>query len=106
MHDSFVTARHSPLFTLAHVKAAVLLPLLLLAPSAILPLERALLQLGEHALERLARHERLRVLALEPCRCSSRAVSLPSAWKCVSSHRAQQPDRYAAALLVVGEELA
>ena len=63
--------------------------------------------LGEHALERLARDKRLRVLALEPLpvleACALVALLLEVREEPPS---AQQPDRYAAAFLVVGEELA
>ena len=66
-----------------------------------------MLHLEKHALERLARDKRLRVLALEPLpvleACGLVALRLE-----VSEQppRAQQPDRCAAAFRVVSQELA
>ena len=67
----------------------------------------ALLQLGEHALELLARHKSLLVQALNflPLLEANGLVALRLE-VLEEPPRAQQPDRYAAALLVVGEELA
>ena len=63
--------------------------------------------LGEHALERLARHERLRVLSLEPLTVlKPRGLVALRLEVCEQPPRAQQPDRYAATFRVVGEELA
>ena len=66
-----------------------------------------LLHLGEHALERLARDKRLRVLALEPLTVlEPRGLVAHLLEVCEEPPRAQQPDRYAAAFFIVGEELA